>query len=441
MLRANIVVMKSKLYLWGGVLILVAGLAAAVAWWLLQPQTLTLANGAKLTLVAVTYGQHHKSPILKSLDRPHQSKGRFDGTNDFLVVWIRQQHNPNQWPLNYQLFAYDRAATACVGSSSTTGNANRRQGDEIVGFRFDAFPRRQRKFELRVQEFTPRIGWQMRTNAFVISNPARGPFPTWYPNSLPDTESDGDLDVTLTKLASGAKTLYQRGGLRPDDPLNQGVMAGLQIQQNDHDAANWQPVQVVTSDATGNRVTAPVNNFGQGTGRVELYQYGLWPDEPAWKVRFEFSRESGFTENELWTAQKVPIQPGQLQDFWRFGHNRANPPFAETTVKGWHVKVFPAMQFSQPGGWGQLAGGIEVQADPPPEGMRLTLVKVTDDQGQEVPTVNAFSPGGGSYRFGLRDFGDAKSLNLTLALHQSRFIEFTAKPGPAPSRPPPDTNP
>jgi hypothetical protein len=73
--------------------------------------------------------------------------------------------------------------------------------------------------------------------------------------------------------------------------------------------------------------------------------------------------------------------------------------------------------------------------------MRLTLVKVTDDQGQEVPTVNAFSPGGGSYRFGLRDFGDAKSLNLTLALHQSRFIEFTAKPGPAPSRPPPDTNP
>ena len=33
-----------------------------------------------------------------------------------------------------------------------------------------------------------------------------------------------------------------------------------------------------------------------------------------------------------------------------------------------------------------------------------------------------------TYRYGLRDLAGATNLNLTLALHKSRFVEFTAKP-------------
>jgi hypothetical protein len=67
--------------------------------------------------------------------------------------------------------------------------------------------------------------------------------------------------------------------------------------------------------------------------------------------------------------------------------------------------------------------------------MRMTLVKLTDDQTNDVgffdngTTRNA--TGGTTvnlYRFGLRDFTGATNLNLTLALHKSRFVEFTAKP-------------
>jgi len=39
-----------------------------------------------------------------------------------------------------------------------------------------------------------------------------------------------------------------------------------------------------------------------------------------------------------------------------------------------------------------------------------------------------WSWGDNDYRFGLQELGNARSLNLTLALHRSRFVEFTAKP-------------
>ena len=419
--------MKSKVFRWSVILILVAGVLGAPVWWWWRPQTITLSSGARLTLIGVTYGQHHVSPVAKSPTMPHRLTSILQGTNDFLIVWIRQRHKPQQLPA-YQLFAYDADGTACVGSSGTTGVLDPRRGDEVVGIRFDAFPRRQRKFNLRIQEWNPQQGQIILTNAFVISNPARGPFPTWYPDSLPDTQSDGDLDVTLTKLTFGAKYFFPRNGLAPDDPLNKCVIAGLDVEQNGHAAASWRPVRVVTYDATGNHVAADVTSLGQDEGQVAVYQFGLWSNEPAWKVCFEFSHQSDFGGDELWTATAVPIEPGPMQDFFKYGRNRAARVFAETTMNGMHLKIYPAVQFQGQARWNsQLAGGFEIMADRPPAGVRLTLVKVTDDQGREIPT-QSWNQGGNNYRFNLNNLGDAKTLNITLAVPKSRFVTFTAQP-------------
>jgi hypothetical protein len=42
---------------------------------------------------------------------------------------------------------------------------------------------------------------------------------------------------------------------------------------------------------------------------------------------------------------------------------------------------------------------------------------------------------GMTFNYGLRDVGGATNLNLTIALHKSRFVEFTAKPEKAPAAP------
>ena len=412
-----------KILVWSGVAILVL---AAAAWWMLRPQTITLSDGTKLSLVKVTYGTRHVSPDTASGGRARRAM--FEGTNDFLVAWIRQVHKPDQWP-NYQLYAYDKAGKACVSSSGMTYGNTRQRGREVVGIRFDAFPRRDGKIIFKLQEWNRQTGQLKVKDAFIISNPAHGPFPEWLPDPLPDTQSDGDLDVTLTKLVAGVKTPWQRGNSGPDDPINKGVQVAFDVQQNGREATNWQPVQVETFDATGNRTLGYVNTSYQGGKPMTFYQYGLWPDEPAWRLRVEMSRTSGFTDDELWTVQNVPVESGTQQSLWNYNRNsRDNPPaFAETTLNGVHLKLFPVKQFTDQPPESAMQGGFRVETDRIPEGTQMTLVNATDDQGRSISSWR-MGWGGNFEAFALRDMSGVKSLNLTIALHKSRFVEFTVKP-------------
>ena len=77
-----------------------------------------------------------------------------------------------------------------------------------------------------------------------------------------------------------------------------------------------------------------------------------------------------------------------------------------------------------------------VQVTPPlPDGMRLTIARLTDDQTNDITfyenTWNAMR-GASLTQCQLQNLGDATNLNLTIALHKSRFVEFTAKPEVAP---------
>jgi hypothetical protein len=426
--------MKTKILLWGGVLILVAGIAAAAVWWILRPQTITFSSGAKLTLMAVEYGKHHAPPANKTTaTRGRGRGGAFTTTNDTLVVWVRQEYDSKEWH-NFQYFAYDEAGAACVGNSGMTYGNGGRQGNQVVGLRLDAFPRRQSKFFLRVQE-NSNGGQEVSDQKFVIRNPARGAFPTWYPDSLPNTQEDDDVSVTLTKLVLGANLPYTRNSDDPDDAMNKGVQATFHAERNGKPVTNWQPVSIETSDATGNRIHGFVTgNDWNGNDDVATYQWGLWPDEPVWKVRFEFSQQSDFSPAELWTVQNIPLQPGRQQDFWNYNtrRNNTNSAFAEADLEGVHLEIFPAKQFTDAPPNSQQQGGLMIQANSAlPDGMRLTLVKLTDDQTNDVGYWDSGSGRNNNvtfYRYQLRDLGGVTNLNLTVALHKSRFVEFAAKP-------------
>ena len=416
--------MKTKSLLPGIVLVL---LAAAAVWWCWRPQTITLSDGTKLTLLRVEYGKHHKFPAVKATG---SARGRgptaFDTTNNTLVVWILSRHKAGQWP-SYQVLACDAAETACVGNWARHSRQIR-QGMEVMGIQLDAYPRHDRKFYLRFLNWGAR-GPQVAKGRMVISNPTRGYFPGWTPDSSPMTQSDGDLEVTLTRLVCGVRG-FSGGNNLSNAPWTKAVLAAFHTAQKGVAVTNWQPVQIETSDATGNHVVNNSwSNTRDGDEAVMTYQWGLWPDEPAWKLHVEFSRTSGFQDDELWTVRNLPVEPGRQQDLWNYGgRNRTNSAFAGGDLKGMHLKIFPAKQFTdQPTGNGEMEGGFRVQIDPAPDEMRLTLVNLTDDRGHDIQSWN-WGGGGNDYRFGLQELGNARSLNLTLALHRSRFVEFTAKP-------------
>jgi hypothetical protein len=436
--------MKAKVILAIIVPILVLGLAAGAYWWLSRPQVIVFSDDAKVTLLKVEYGKRHAPPTAKAAAKPAAGTaarqtgrpGSFTTPADTLVIWVRQQYDAsgNQYH-GFQYYGYDKADTACV---QTYGRnyGNNRQGNEVVAVQFDAFPRRQGKFVVRIQE-QGNGGQEMSEQKFVIPNPVRKSFTKWTAEPLPATKVDDDVSVTLTKLVFGAETPYNRNQDNPDDPVNKGVAATFRIERNGKTVTNWQPVSIETSDATGNHVSGSPNPPRNGAAGETVYQWGLWSDEPAWKVRAEFSQQSDFAANELWTVQNIPLQPGRQQDFWNFGNNNnrrnTNSVFAETDLNGVHLKIFPATQFTdQNYGNGRMNGGLHIQATPsPPAGMRLTVVKLTDDQGLDLQNYSSGSSGNGNsitYGYQLNDIAGVTNVNITIALHKSRFVEFTAKP-------------
>jgi hypothetical protein len=335
-----------------------------------------------------------------------------------------------------------------VGNFTTHyANTGRRNGNDVVGIEFSAFPRRQGKFLVGVQE-NGNGGQEMSEQKFSISNPARGSFTKWTAELLPATKEDDDLSVTLTKLASGADIAINRNQDNPDDPVNKGVQAVFHVERNGKPVTNWEPVSAETSDATGNRVKVArigQNGWQNGWGNnawandedTFAYQYALWPDEPAWKIKLEFSQQSDFAANELWTVQNIPLQPSRQRDFAMNARNiQTNAIVAETDLNGVHLKIFPAKQFTDVGQNSYQQGGLMIQTDSAlPEGLRMTLVKLTDDQTNDVgysENGSMRSVTGGAtvitYRYSLRDLSGVTNLNLTVALHKSRFVEFTAKP-------------
>ena len=369
--------MKTKILL-GVVVVLVIGLAAGAFWWLRRPQVITFSDDSKVTLLAVQYGKRHAPPTVKAPAASTKARtpvrsgpGSFTTTNETLVLWVRQEYDATQNQFhNFQYCVYDKAETAAM---QTFGRnyGNGRQGNEIVAVQIDAFPRRQGKFVVRVQE-NGNGGQEMSDKKFVIANPVRGSFPKWMAEPLPTTKSDDDLSVTLTRLVSGADTPINRSRGNPDDAMNKGVQAVLHVERGGKPVANWEPVSVETSDATGNQSkTIQVGQNGWQNGWANsswwngddtfIYQWGLWPDSRRGKSNLN-CEQSGFGSDEQWTVQNIPLQPGRQQDFLNSARNsRTNAVVAETDLNGVHLKIFPAKQFTDVGQNNYQQGGFTIR--------------------------------------------------------------------------------
>ena len=149
----------------------------------------------------------------------------------------------------------------------------------------------------------------------------------------------------------------------------------------------------------------------------------------------EFTRASGFSDEEVWAVTNVPVQPGTQQDVqnaWNGNWNstgKSKPAFAETTVNGIHLKLFSAIQYQDQNNGGGQSVSFSLKADPDPEssGLRLTVLKVADDQGHDLQNRGS-SWGGGNYQYQYANARNVKALNLTFVVHKSRYVEFTVKP-------------
>ena len=402
-----------------------------------KPQVIHLDNGTKLTLLGATYGYHHMAP---GYERLATANWIYTAPNT-TVVWIKEDYEHDSSSL-YELLVSDRANTGCV-------NIERRQGSFVKAgvmlqsFVLSAFPRWDKETILRVR---PYRGIPVK-GEFVLTNSMPMTVTNWTPLPLPQSQSAGDLEVTLTKLIAGAPVPYREGAspAPTNDPANQCVHLDFNFRVNGQATTNWEAWPVQTTDAAGNWSRGLIYGY-PATGvfpanplNDELdgyfYQPGLWPNEP-WKVRLEFIQRFNFSDDEMVTFTNQPVKSGSQQDVddewsaWDVG--KTNFPFTATPgrVNGVHLKLLPPLLATNQNSPGQKYVSVIIGADSDfnPKGMNLTVVAATDDQGRELSSPFG-SPWAGHYSLELLNVrDDVKALNLKLALHKSQFVEFTVKP-------------
>jgi len=70
---------------------------------------------------------------------------------------------------------------------------------------------------------------------------------------------------------------------------------------------------------------------------------------------------------------------------------------------------------------------FKADPDPEPQGFRMSIFNVTDDQGRALNNRGS-SWGGGDFRYEFTAPRGINSVNFQIAVHKSRFVEFTVKP-------------
>ncbi|MGH7993976.1 MAG: hypothetical protein ACREDQ_10705, partial [Limisphaerales bacterium] len=403
--------MQTKILWWFALAVLAIGIADAAAENTdapsgvsdsSQPQVIHLDDGTKLTFLGVTVGRRHMAPGYENLPTANWI---YTASNT-PVVWIKEEPGPSRQPI--ELLVSDRANTGCVSTETSTGSRVEGVG-EIEGFRLLAFPRWDKETILRVRPYRGAVV----KGEFVITNPPLETPAQWTPKPLPDTESDGDLEVTLTKLVAGAPTPSWRGGsLMPtNDPANQCVHLNFDFRQSGRSTTNWDPWPVQVTDAAGNWSRGliyayPTNGIRQIWGHMisgayiappahygmdgYYFQPGLWPNQP-WKVRLEFIQQSGFSDDELVIFTNVPVRAGSKQDLddeWTWDGSNTNFTYiAQGKANGVNLKLLPPLLFENDNSTGNpkdVSVIIGADAGFNPKGMNLTVVSATDDQGHDL---------------------------------------------------------
>jgi hypothetical protein len=287
----------------------------------------------------------------------------------------------------------------------------------IEGYGFDSFPRRGRMITLRLYDRgAGGRNWDKPTFAGEITfrNPAPSAAAPWTPEPLPATKRVDDFDVTLKDVFANADW-NRRRPLKPvTNAANASVFARLHFSRDGHRLDEWSSPKVELSDATGNHLSSSSWTGGLQEKDYELqFTATLWPDEKAWKMRFELSRLTNFTSAELWTVRGLPLGATNLTNNAAFTAN----------LQGVVVQFESVMPRSQY----QTTHELFVRVRPDRSDYRLTLVAVKDEIGR-VPQQQGSSWGGGEYKYSLGVHTNAQTLDVTVALHQSRYVEFLAQP-------------
>jgi hypothetical protein len=405
-----------------GVFILVAG---ALLWLRSHQQpraTFTLSDGSVLTFQGATFGTNHLAPdasrwvrlLPKAIARLFNSarpapSNLTDG--QAVVIWFSKRMGAGNSSQAFMFSMVHSDGTETEFSNSRFyGNAT--PSDTLEGAP-SAYPQREKTLRVRVYDNLnpPRV---TLLGELTLQNPKVSRAPKISAPPLPQIAHTDDLEVKLVSLQSGPSDAK--------NPFNNlDSHARFAVVERGEPSTSWVVQGMAATDSTGNRLVA--NGWsGRSENGFEIFDCRpmLWPSE-TYKLRFEFSRkaEASFETNELWTIRGVAVPTN-------FGFTLVE---TQMNLSGFKVQFHGLSAPGSSAPWHGMMSGTDAACfniSPAPKGHRLTLLRVTNERGMKINSTGA-SYSDTDWGFGLQLTG-SKTIDLTVALHRSRFVEFQAQP-------------
>lgn len=416
-------------------LILLA-LGGAVAWTLLNRQTVRLPGGTELSLAAVTQGPTNMffpnglwskllyrclpmrgmtiGPIRLRPGRPLNADNYYrNGTVACprkVVFWVTHRGATNAPPLPLIEENWFRDVRAEVvdehgekwemrPGQSRFFHLRQNRLSGVSAWSFASLPRRGKTLKFRIYGRNESDTWDLLAE-FKTPNPVSGRYPVWKPGSVPQTRQNGNVQVSLVNLISGVKAIHYL----PDDQ-RPFTTALFKVTQDGIPTEAWLPDRLEAVDATGNEGSFQVIDYGATNGLVFYDAQGssLSPSE-VWRLRMRFSHEKDLSDDQVWTSPALSVP-----------HESSLSTSISTHFQNYEV----TMQLED--------DTVDLKLSPGPANAQLRLVAIVDNRGLPVERLGGSLEDDGFVSI-LKLRPDVESIRVTISLCPSLDFEFLAKP-------------
>jgi hypothetical protein len=291
--------------------------------------------------------------------------------------------------------------------------------EALAGWRFDNFPRRQRRLRIRFYEYDL---FQVRARylgELPVENPARVVPPVSRGLPLSMTLRDGPLECSLPALRAG-----EPPPVTARNSPAQWASAEFALRENGQPTTAWTVKHFEALGADGNRIARPRPiAMVVGERRVVRFPGPLWPDESHWQVIAEFVRTRDFPTTNLWTFRL----PSACLAERTFATNLT------AAADGLEQTFLLQLQIGLPFGVVSSAprqANLALKYTPVEPEAYLDLARVTDDTGGDCLAAAPSATRHGWLDAQLKLPASAAHVDLTFALHRSRTFTFRVRAVP-----------
>lgn len=252
--------------------------------------------------------------------------------------------------------------------------------------------------------------------------------------TLPATKSDGDLELTLSRLTTG---LPPPANFRPEPGEETFTRMNLRLHWGDRKASVWRVDRILLTDSEGHPFTPHhVSLFldGKGEGNITVSGPAAWAVNAPWKIHLELARTSPTPDYEFWKE----FGPDELVTIPRVRvpeQGETTPARAAGNAQGASVQILglAGPHTRMPGGvpLNDAYPSIHFRYQAPERNVHVTFLRATDAAGAVIPrgsSAMGVGPEGTMYAHGLKVPPGVREVYLAFAVHRNRVFDFTVLP-------------